>query len=60
MKAGTSLYRKMPNFIGGGGEDRTPDLGVMNLTKEILSVHPASSTFSFLPITKGSEDRFGL
>jgi hypothetical protein len=20
----------MPNFIGGGGEDRTPDLGVMN------------------------------
>jgi len=20
----------MPNHIGGGGEDRTPDLGVMN------------------------------
>ena len=23
--------RRMPIFIGGGGEDRTPDLGVMNL-----------------------------
>jgi hypothetical protein len=22
--------REMPKFIGGGGEDRTPDLGVMN------------------------------
>ena len=30
LEKGIRETHKMPNHIGGGGEDRTPDLGVMN------------------------------